>query len=37
MAKGFKQRDDIDYSDTFSPVVKATTIHMVLSLAVYRG
>jgi hypothetical protein len=27
----------MDYEDTFSPVVKSTTIHVVLSLAVSRG
>jgi hypothetical protein len=37
VAKGFKQRYGIDYEDTFSPVVKAATIHVVLSLAVSRG
>lgn len=37
VAKGFKQRYDIDYEDTFSLVVNATTIHLVLSLAVSRG
>jgi hypothetical protein len=36
-AKGFKQRYVIDYEDTFSPVVKAATIHIVLSIAVSRG
>ena len=37
MAKGFKQRYGIDYEDTFSPVVKAATIRVVLSIAVSRG
>jgi hypothetical protein len=32
--KGFKQRLDIDYDDTFSPVVKPATIRLVLSLVV---
>ena len=37
MAKGFKQRYGLDYEDTFSPVVKAATIRLVLSIAVSRG
>jgi hypothetical protein len=37
VAKGFKHRHGIDYSDTFSPVAKSTTICLVLSLAVSRG
>jgi hypothetical protein len=37
VAKGFKQRYDIDYDDTFSLVVKFATIHLVLSVVVSRG
>jgi hypothetical protein len=34
VAKGFKQRYMIDYGDTFSLVVKAATIQLILSVAI---
>jgi histone deacetylase 1/2 len=37
VAKGYKQRYGIDYEDTFSLVVKAATIRLILSVAVSRG
>jgi hypothetical protein len=36
-AKGFKQQYEIDYEDTLSPVIKSTTIRIVLSIAVSKG
>jgi len=37
VAKGYKHRYGLDYEDTFSPVVKAATIQLILSVAVSRG
>lgn len=37
VAKGFHQKQGFDYSETFSPVVKPTTIRIVLSLALAKG
>ncbi|XP_014660832.1 uncharacterized protein LOC106804378 [Setaria italica] len=37
VAKGFKHHYSIDYDDTFSRVVKAATIRLMLSLAVSYG
>nr|GEW71436.1 ribonuclease H-like domain-containing protein [Tanacetum cinerariifolium] len=36
VANGSSQQHRIDFDETFSPVVKPATIHMVLSLAVSR-
>lgn len=37
VAKGFHQRAGIDFHDTFSPVVKHTTIRVILCLALQHG
>ncbi|EOY32308.1 Uncharacterized protein TCM_040047 [Theobroma cacao] len=37
VAKGFHQREGIDYTDTLIPVIKPTTIKIVLSIALSYG
>ncbi|XP_017622080.1 uncharacterized mitochondrial protein AtMg00820-like [Gossypium arboreum] len=36
VAKGFSQHAGIDFQDTFSPVVRATTIRTILTIAVMK-
>jgi hypothetical protein len=35
VAKGFDQQDGVDYTKTFNPVIKASTIRVVLALVVH--
>ncbi|KAH9782291.1 retrovirus-related pol polyprotein from transposon RE1 [Citrus sinensis] len=37
VAKGFHQTPGVDYSETYSPVVKSSTVRVILSLAVMQG
>lgn len=37
VAKGFHQSPGVDFFETFSPVVKASTIRIVLNVVVFNG
>lgn len=37
VAKGFNQVDGIDFSETFSSIIKPASIRLVLTIAVVKG
>lgn len=37
VAKGFHQEEGVDFLETFSPVVKTSTIRIVLAIVTVRG
>ena len=37
VGRGFHQREDIDYTETYSPFIKPATIRVVLTLAITNG
>jgi len=37
VAKGFHHQPGVDYGETYSPIIKPTTVHTVLSLTISAG
>ena len=37
MAKGFTQQEGLDFTETFSPVAKMTTVNTLLAISALRG
>ena len=37
VAKGYNQKRGLDYQETFSPMVKMTTVRAVISIAASKG
>jgi hypothetical protein len=37
VAKGFSQREGVDYEETFSPIARYTCIRVVMSLVLFMG
>jgi len=37
VARGFSQKEGVDYDEIFSPVARYTTIHLIIALAALQG